>query len=114
MRKVVPRPLEWVQELEALVKRRKNCSFDRVHVYYAQLADCPWCRIEDSGGPTFFVQAGGGTIVSADRLAALDARIWDLPEVRFPDLPSQRLALPDMPMRAIEEAIAEALACRTC
>jgi DNA-binding helix-hairpin-helix protein with protein kinase domain len=66
-------------------------------VYYSQLTDCPWCRIEDSGGPTFFVQAGGGTIVSADRLAALDARIWDLPDVRFPDLPSQRMALPDMP-----------------
>src|SRR3954465_7619169 len=92
-----PTPVEWVQELDALVKRRKNCSFDAAHVYYSQLADCPWCRIEDSGGPTFFVQAGGGTIGSADRLAALDARIWDLPEVRFPDLPSQRMALPDMP-----------------
>src|SRR3954462_6779946 len=92
-----PTPVEWVQELDALVKRRKNCSFDAAHVYYSQLADCPWCRIEDSGGPTFFVEAGGGTIVSADRLAALDARIWDLPEVRFPDLPSQRMALPDMP-----------------
>jgi DNA-binding helix-hairpin-helix protein with protein kinase domain len=43
------------------------------------------------------VAAGGGTIVSADRLAHLDARIWDLPEVRFADLPSQRLALPDVP-----------------
>jgi DNA-binding helix-hairpin-helix protein with protein kinase domain len=92
-----PTPLEWVQELEALVKRRKNCSFDAVHVYSAQLSECPWCRIEDSGGPTFFVQAGGGTIVSADRLAALDARIWDLPDVRFPDLPSQRMALPNIP-----------------
>jgi DNA-binding helix-hairpin-helix protein with protein kinase domain len=92
-----PTPAEWVQELDALVKRRKNCSFDASHVYYSQLAECPWCRIEDSGGPTFFVQAGGGTIVSADRLAALDARIWDLPDVYFPDLPSQRMALPDMP-----------------
>jgi DNA-binding helix-hairpin-helix protein with protein kinase domain len=92
-----PAPAEWVQELEALVKHRKNCSFDAAHVYYSQLADCPWCRIEDSGGPTFFVAGGGGTIVSADRLAALDARIWDLPEVSFPDLPSQRLSLPDMP-----------------
>jgi hypothetical protein len=44
------------------------------------------------------VQASGGTIVSADRLAALDARIWDLPEPCFPDLPSQRLALPGMPI----------------
>jgi DNA-binding helix-hairpin-helix protein with protein kinase domain len=95
--KTRPTPLEWVHELDALVKRRKQCSFDAVHVYYSQLGECPWCRIEDSGGPTFFVAAGGGTIVSADRLAHLDARIWDLPEVRFADLPSQRLALPAMP-----------------
>ena len=92
-----PTPIEWVQELEALVKRRRNCGFDAVHVYYSQLTDCPWCRIEDSGGPTFFVQATGGTVISADRLAALDAKIWELPEPVFPDLPSQRLALPDMP-----------------
>jgi DNA-binding helix-hairpin-helix protein with protein kinase domain len=101
--KTRPTPLEWVQELDALVKRRKQCSFDAVHVYYSQLAECPWCRIEDSGGPTFFVAAGGGTIVSADRLAHLDARIWDLPEVRFADLPSQRLALPDMPKPRAKE-----------
>ncbi len=80
------------------MKRRKNCSFDSVHVYFSQLTECPWCRIEDSGGPTFFVPAGGQTIVSADRLAALDARIWDLPEFRFADLPSQRLALPEVPV----------------
>jgi DNA-binding helix-hairpin-helix protein with protein kinase domain len=92
-----PTPLEWVQELDALVKRRKQCSFDAVHVYYAQLGECPWCRIEDSGGPTFFVVAGGGTIVSEDRLAHLDSRIWDLPDIRFADLPSQRLALPAIP-----------------
>ncbi len=92
-----PTPIEWVQELDLLVKRRKVCSFEAVHVYYSQLIDCPWCRIEDSGGPTFFVQAGGGTTISADRLTALDTKIWDLPEVSFPDLPSQRLALPEMP-----------------
>ena len=35
-------------------------------------AECPWCRIEDAGGPAFFVGAGGTTIISADRLAVLD------------------------------------------
>src|SRR4051794_37896722 len=92
-----PTAFEWVQELDALVKRRKNCSFDASHVYYGQLADCPWCRIEDSGGPTFFVQAGGGTIVSADRLPGLDARIWGLPGVRFPGPASQPKAVAHMP-----------------
>ncbi len=93
-----PTPLEWVQELDVLMKRRKVCAFDSVHVYFSQLDECPWCRIEDSGGPTFFVPAGGATVVSADRLAVLDHRIWDLPEFEFADLPSQRLALPDVPV----------------
>jgi DNA-binding helix-hairpin-helix protein with protein kinase domain len=92
-----PAPIEWVQELDALVKRRKVCQFDSVHVYFSGLADCPWCRIEDSGGPTFFVAAGGTTIISADRLAVLDGRILELDDTRFADLPSQRLALPDRP-----------------
>ncbi len=92
-----PAPLQWVQELDALMKRRKTCPFDSAHVYYSQLAECPWCRIEDSGGPTFFVPAGGTTIVSADRLAVFDQRILELPEVRYADLPSQRLALPHRP-----------------
>jgi DNA-binding helix-hairpin-helix protein with protein kinase domain len=93
-----PTPLQWVQELDALVKRRKACQFDSSHIYFAQLGECPWCRIEDSGGPTFFVPEGGTTIVSADRLAVLDERILELPESRFADLPSQRLALPHMPV----------------
>ena len=92
-----PTPLEWVQELELLMKRRKVCQFDSVHVYYSQLAECPWCRIEDSGGPTFFVPAGGTTVISADRLAVLELRILELDDARFADLPSQRLALPDRP-----------------
>lgn len=92
-----PAPLEWVQELDLLVRRRKNCSFDPIHVHYSQLTECPWCRIEDSGGPTFFVAASGGSVVTADRLTTLDARISELKEVRFAELPSQRLALPNMP-----------------
>ncbi|HVT29024.1 MAG TPA: hypothetical protein VHE81_13495 [Lacipirellulaceae bacterium] len=93
-----PLPSQWVQELDTLIKRRKTCSFDSAHVYYSQLAECPWCRIEDNGGPTFFVPPGGTTIVSADRLAVFDHRILELPEVRYADLPSQRLALPHMPV----------------
>jgi DNA-binding helix-hairpin-helix protein with protein kinase domain len=92
-----PTPVQWVQELTALMKFRKTCRFDPIHVYPAHLDDCPWCRIEDRGGPSFFVAAGAATTITADRLAALEYRIMELEEVPFPDLPSQRLAIPPMP-----------------
>ncbi len=92
-----PSPMDWVTQLEALMKRRKTCKFDAVHVYPAELDECPWCRIEDAGGPTFFVPAGGTTILSADRLAVLDEKILLLNEVSFPDLTQRQLALPHMP-----------------
>ena len=92
-----PTPLQWVQELEGLMKFRKACRFDPIHIYPAHLTDCPWCRIEDTGGPAFFVPAGGVTGVTADRLAALDDQILELRDVRFAELPSNRLATPEMP-----------------
>ena len=92
-----PTPVQWVEQLEALMKQRRTCTFDKMHVYYAQLNACPWCRIEDAGGPAFFVPASGLTAISADRLSALDERIWDLQEVKFPDIPPDQLELPEMP-----------------
>src|SRR3954471_14768895 len=99
-----PGAREWGHELDLLLKRRKICSFDSAHIYFSGLDECPWCRIEDSGGPSFFVPAGGVTIATTDRLTVLDTRIWDLPEVTFPDLPSERLAVPNMPvLRQLKE-----------
>jgi DNA-binding helix-hairpin-helix protein with protein kinase domain len=92
-----PTPIQWVQELEGLMKFRKACRFDSVHVYSAHLTDCPWCRIEDAGGPSFFVPAGGATTITADRLAALENQIMELPEFRFIELPAQRLTVPKLP-----------------
>ncbi len=92
-----PTPLQWVQELEGLMRFRKACRFDPIHIYPAQLADCPWCRIEDTGGPAFFVPAGGATGVTADRLAALDDQILELKDVRFTELPAGRLEIPEIP-----------------
>jgi DNA-binding helix-hairpin-helix protein with protein kinase domain len=92
-----PGPVSWVEQLEALIKRRKTCAFDPMHVYYSELGECPWCRIEDTGGPTFFVTSGGSARISADRLAALDERIWDLEEVTYPHLAPALLTLPEMP-----------------
>ena len=79
------------------MKFRKACRFDQVHVYSAHLTDCPWCRIEDAGGPAFFVPAGGTTTINADRLAALEDQIFELDPVEFVDLPPQRLAVPTLP-----------------
>ena len=92
-----PTPVEWVEQLEALMKQRRTCTFDKMHVFYSQLGACPWCRIEDAGGPSFFVPASGITTISADRLSALDERIWDLQEIKFEDLSPDQLVIPEMP-----------------
>jgi DNA-binding helix-hairpin-helix protein with protein kinase domain len=92
-----PTPIQWVEQLEALMKRRKACSYDAIHVYFSQLSECPWCRIEDSGGPAFFVPSAGTSGVSEDRLATLDDRIWKLKDVVFPELTAERIALPAVP-----------------
>jgi len=99
-----PSPMDWIGQLETLMKRRRTCKFDSVHVYPIELDECPWCRIEDAGGPAFFVPAGGVTAISADRLAVLDEKILLLHEVVFPDLSERQLALPNMPpLRPIKD-----------
>jgi len=91
-----PTAVAWVEQLEGLLKQRRACTFDPLHIYYAPLAECPWCRIEDGGGPTFFVSSGGSAVVSADRLTALEERVFDLRDVEFPDLPPSALAMPQL------------------
>jgi DNA-binding helix-hairpin-helix protein with protein kinase domain len=100
-----PTPAMWVQELDALIRQRKTCVFDAMHVYYGPLGDCPWCRIEDSGGPSFFVSSGSA--VSADRLIALDTKVAELPYIEFPELPADRLALPKLPRPSSERTPAK-------
>jgi DNA-binding helix-hairpin-helix protein with protein kinase domain len=91
---VRPSPRQWVERLETLISRRKACSFDASHSYYDRLQECPWCRIEDEGGPAFFVLGGSSAAVSRDRLDALDRKISELTVPRFPDLAPRRLAMP--------------------
>jgi DNA-binding helix-hairpin-helix protein with protein kinase domain len=94
-----PTAQQWIEQLELLMKARKHCRFDPAHVYFRQLSNCPWCRVEDEGGPSFFVQAGGTSNISQERLESLESRIAQLDPVAFPDLPPQRLTLPGMPLR---------------
>lgn len=85
-----PTPEQWVQQIDAVMQNRKACDLDELHIYYAGLRACPWCRIEDEGGPAFFVQDTGASFVSDARLQMLDAKINALRPIKFPDLiPSQ-------------------------
>ena len=84
---------QWCERLEAALKCRKVCTFDPSHVYYDRLQQCPWCRIEDDGGPTFFV-AGSASLVSHDRLETFDRKIRELSIPAFPDLTPRQLQVP--------------------
>jgi DNA-binding helix-hairpin-helix protein with protein kinase domain len=91
-----PDPLAWIEQLELLIKRRTTCSFDPMHVYAKDLSKCPWCRIEDAGGPAFFGATGATSMISANRLQRFDERIAMLREPRFPTLTANRIALPKL------------------
>jgi DNA-binding helix-hairpin-helix protein with protein kinase domain len=93
-----PRPTAhaWVEQLEALIKQRRPCSFDAAHIYYSPLRSCPWCRIEDEGGPVFFVADGGASTVSKGRLEELDRRIQRLQIPGFAELPPSKLGIPQV------------------
>jgi DNA-binding helix-hairpin-helix protein with protein kinase domain len=96
-----PRPTaqEWAVELEDLIRRRTVCSFDQAHVYFNNLPHCPWCRIEDEGGPAFFLADAGASIVSPDRLKHLEDKIRRLTIPAFPEVPLDKLKIPQ-PLRA--------------
>lgn len=89
-----PTPEEWVKELDALMSHRTVCDLDELHIYYSGLKTCPWCRIEEEGGPSFFVKDSGSSFVSDGRLEMLDAKINALRPVTFPDLPPSQVTPP--------------------
>ncbi len=92
-----PSPEQWIQELELLIKRRKACNIDPMHVFAPEAGRCPWCWIEDIGGPSFFVPSDVPSTVTSLRQARLDETVSNLPEVEFPALPPERIALPTLP-----------------
>jgi DNA-binding helix-hairpin-helix protein with protein kinase domain len=89
-----PRAAEWVAQLDVLLKQRKRCSIDPAHVYYAQLLRCPWCRIEDEGGPAFFVAGASGSMISRGRLDHLEAKVRQIELPTYPPLTPQELKIP--------------------
>jgi DNA-binding helix-hairpin-helix protein with protein kinase domain len=90
-----PSPAQWVKQLEALMAQRTVCDLDDLHIYYSGLKACPWCRIENDGGPSFFVKESGSSFVSDGRLALLDAKINALRPIPFPDLPPSLITPPE-------------------
>ena len=60
------------------------------------MTHCPWCRIEDEGGPSFFAEAGLTSIVSPERLDHLAKKIAAIRVKAFPELAIRRLELPGL------------------
>jgi DNA-binding helix-hairpin-helix protein with protein kinase domain len=90
-----PTAREWVAQLDALLASRKNCTIDEAHVFYNRLDQCPWCRIEDEGGPAFFVVLDGSvSMVSPDRLTHLEAKLHKLTIPNFTSLSPDKLKIP--------------------
>jgi DNA-binding helix-hairpin-helix protein with protein kinase domain len=70
-----PRPTaaEWVLELDALEADLVICGDDPRHVYAKADISCPWCRIEEEGGPSFFFLAQGSASDAFDLAATWTA-----------------------------------------
>lgn len=92
-----PTPEEWVRDLESIIKQRKQCPYDPMHVYFSALTECPWCRIEAFGGPSFFVEKAGASAITKDRLKALNKQVRAIVPPTFPDISPAQVALPNMP-----------------
>lgn len=93
-----PGPTEWVEQLEALLKQRRECPIEEAHIYSSASLQCPWCAIENAGGPTFFLNVAVADGTSESRLAALDAQLEKIEAIHFPELPATSLKLPKLPL----------------
>jgi DNA-binding helix-hairpin-helix protein with protein kinase domain len=67
-----PRPTagEWLGTLEMLEGRLITCGDDPRHAHSQPNGSCPWCRIENDGGPSFFFLPPGAAPDAFDLTAA--------------------------------------------
>lgn len=49
-----PEPREWIEALEDLSNSLEQCALHPGHLYFNQLAACPWCEIEGQTGLMLF------------------------------------------------------------
>ena len=70
-----PRPTAagWVHELDTLEAQLVICGDDPRHAYAPARGSCPWCRIENDGGPSFFFLAQGSAPDAFDLAATWKA-----------------------------------------
>lgn len=67
-----PRPSasEWLNTLETLEARVVTCKDDPRHAHARADGCCPWCRIENDGGPSFFFLTPGAAPDAFDPAAS--------------------------------------------
>lgn len=77
---------QWAKWLTEFEKHLRVCPQNRGHVYFARLAECPWCQIELGGGPYFFVTVTIKATLGA-RPTFNISLIWrEIENVSFPEL----------------------------
>ena len=50
-----PAAAEWARGLDALEHSLSRCAEYAAHTFHASLSTCPWCQIEQNGGPDLFI-----------------------------------------------------------
>ena len=108
-----PTAEEWVHELDELESQLAICADDPRHSYVRANGSCPWCRIENAGGPSFFFLAPG-TAPDAFNLEETWKAIEAVPSpgeapLPGPPLPEQAPEPPAKPRDTAARRVREAL-----
>lgn len=82
-----PAAADWFRELQALRSSLRKCGAEPTHVYSPHANECPWCRLERGGAPSYFVLAA----VSFDFENGFDfAGLWrQVEQLAEPPTPQQ-------------------------
>jgi len=74
-----PSAMEWLSVLEQFQRELARCKSNPVHIYYARLSECPWCRIE-CHGVILFIDLGIAAAPSLN-IEILWAKLTQLPQL---------------------------------
>jgi len=70
---------QWVTALEDLSRQLATCSRTSSHLYYKQVASCPWCRIEKDSALMLFLQLDWPAVNPNFNLSAVWSQIISIP-----------------------------------
>ena len=62
-----PEPREWIEALEDLSANLEQCGTHPGHLYFAKLAQCPWCEIEAQTGLMLFPFITAGSHLNGEK-----------------------------------------------